>query len=255
MNKARYKFLGLNLDYLDREGPPGAGLRAAVHDRAGAGRGDGRARAASRRAGARGPSRRRLTSIDSDHRPHPGARTMDHVKGKRVAVLVEKLYEDLELWYPVLRLREAGCDGDDRRPEGGRDVPLEARLPGEGRRGGRRGQGGRLRRDRRSPAATRPTTCAGTRRWSTWSPQADQARQGGGGDLPRPLDALLDEVPEGPEGHRVLRDPRRRRERRRRLGGRRLRPRRQPRHQPDPRRPPRLHERDLRGPGRGPSPG
>jgi protease I len=35
---------------------------------------------------------------------------MDPIKGKRVAVLVEKLYEDLELWYPVLRLREAGCD-------------------------------------------------------------------------------------------------------------------------------------------------
>jgi protease I len=32
------------------------------------------------------------------------------VQGKRVAVLVEKFYEDLELWYPVLRLREAGCD-------------------------------------------------------------------------------------------------------------------------------------------------
>jgi protease I len=31
------------------------------------------------------------------------------LQGKRVAVLVEKLYEDLELWYPVLRLREAGC--------------------------------------------------------------------------------------------------------------------------------------------------
>lgn len=28
----------------------------------------------------------------------------------RIAVLVEKFYEDLELWYPVLRLREAGCD-------------------------------------------------------------------------------------------------------------------------------------------------
>lgn len=27
---------------------------------------------------------------------------------RRVAVLVEKFYEDLELWYPVLRLREAG---------------------------------------------------------------------------------------------------------------------------------------------------
>lgn len=34
---------------------------------------------------------------------------MGSAQGKRVAVLVEKFYEDLELWYPVLRLREAGC--------------------------------------------------------------------------------------------------------------------------------------------------
>ena len=34
---------------------------------------------------------------------------MDQLAGKNVAVLVEKLYEDLELWYPVLRLREAGA--------------------------------------------------------------------------------------------------------------------------------------------------
>ena len=34
---------------------------------------------------------------------------MSAIAGKRVAVLVEKMYEDLELWYPVLRLREAGC--------------------------------------------------------------------------------------------------------------------------------------------------
>lgn len=34
---------------------------------------------------------------------------MADMNGKRVAVLVEKFYEDLELWYPVLRLREAGC--------------------------------------------------------------------------------------------------------------------------------------------------
>lgn len=32
-----------------------------------------------------------------------------NVEGKRIAVLLEKFYEDLELWYPVLRLREAGC--------------------------------------------------------------------------------------------------------------------------------------------------
>jgi len=35
---------------------------------------------------------------------------VDNVRDKRIAVLVEKLYEDLELWYPVLRLKEAGCN-------------------------------------------------------------------------------------------------------------------------------------------------
>ena len=35
---------------------------------------------------------------------------MEEIRGKRVAILVEKLYEDLELWYPRLRLREAGAN-------------------------------------------------------------------------------------------------------------------------------------------------
>ena len=30
--------------------------------------------------------------------------------GKRVAVLAENMYQDLELWYPLLRLREAGAE-------------------------------------------------------------------------------------------------------------------------------------------------
>ncbi|MGH2405940.1 MAG: type 1 glutamine amidotransferase domain-containing protein [bacterium] len=32
------------------------------------------------------------------------------LRGTRVAVLAEETYEDLELWYPVLRLREAGAE-------------------------------------------------------------------------------------------------------------------------------------------------
>ncbi len=32
------------------------------------------------------------------------------LEGKRVAVLAENMYEDLELWYPVIRLREAGAE-------------------------------------------------------------------------------------------------------------------------------------------------
>lgn len=31
------------------------------------------------------------------------------IEGKRVAVLAERLYQELELWYPVLRMREAGA--------------------------------------------------------------------------------------------------------------------------------------------------
>ncbi|NIQ94478.1 MAG: type 1 glutamine amidotransferase [Desulfuromonadales bacterium] len=32
------------------------------------------------------------------------------LKGKRVAILAEEQYEDLELWYPLLRLKEEGAE-------------------------------------------------------------------------------------------------------------------------------------------------
>lgn len=32
------------------------------------------------------------------------------LSGRRVAVLAENMYEDLELWYPLLRLKEAGAN-------------------------------------------------------------------------------------------------------------------------------------------------
>src|SRR6266576_2643176 len=41
---------------------------------------------------------------------HPVAPMDSPLAGKRVAVLAENMYEDLELWYPLLRLREAGAE-------------------------------------------------------------------------------------------------------------------------------------------------
>ncbi len=34
---------------------------------------------------------------------------MQHLKGKKAAVLAGEIYEDLELWYPYYRLKEAGA--------------------------------------------------------------------------------------------------------------------------------------------------
>ena len=56
------------------------------------------------------------------------------LRGKRVAVLAEQLYEDLELWYPLLRLREAGADvfvvgsgtADEYRSKHGYPVKVDA---------------------------------------------------------------------------------------------------------------------------------
>jgi protease I len=54
---------------------------------------------------------------------------MDQVKGKRAAVLVEKLYEDLELWYPALRLREAGASVTIVGPNAGETYPSKHGYP------------------------------------------------------------------------------------------------------------------------------
>jgi protease I len=54
---------------------------------------------------------------------------MQGIQGKRVAVLVEKMYEDLELWYPVLRLREAGCAVTIVGPKAGESYPSKHGYP------------------------------------------------------------------------------------------------------------------------------
>src|SRR5215218_5788627 len=42
--------------------------------------------------------------------PHRIRSTRMELDGRRVAVLAENNYEDLELWYPLYRLREAGAE-------------------------------------------------------------------------------------------------------------------------------------------------
>jgi protease I len=42
------------------------------------------------------------------------------LEGKNIAILVEEIYEDLELWYPLLRLQEAGATVMVVGPEAGK---------------------------------------------------------------------------------------------------------------------------------------
>lgn len=49
--------------------------------------------------------------------------------GKRAAVLVEQLYQELEVWYPVYRLREAGCEVTLVGPDAGQTYPSKLGYP------------------------------------------------------------------------------------------------------------------------------
>jgi protease I len=49
--------------------------------------------------------------------------------GKTIAVLAEQKYEELELWYPVLRFREAGATVRIVGPEAGKVYPSKLGYP------------------------------------------------------------------------------------------------------------------------------
>ncbi len=51
------------------------------------------------------------------------------LNGKRVAVLVEQLYQEMEVWYPVYRLREAGCVVELVGPEAGKTYTSKLGYP------------------------------------------------------------------------------------------------------------------------------
>jgi len=45
---------------------------------------------------------------------------MNELKGKRAAILVEQQYQEMEVWYPLYRLKEAGCAVTLVGPEAGK---------------------------------------------------------------------------------------------------------------------------------------
>jgi protease I len=56
------------------------------------------------------------------------------LEGKRVAILVEKLYEDMELWYPYYRMREAGAEVFLVGPKAGETYPSKHGYPAKSER-------------------------------------------------------------------------------------------------------------------------
>ena len=99
---------------------------------------------------------------------------MSNVKGKRVAVLVEKFYEDLELWYPVLRLREAGCDVKIVGPKAGETYASKHGYPAKADVAASDVKASRLRRDRHPRRLLARPHAAPSSRWSIWSPRPAQ---------------------------------------------------------------------------------
>ena len=51
------------------------------------------------------------------------------LSGKRAAVLVEQQYQEMEVWYPVYRLREAGCTVTLVGPDAGQTYPSKLGYP------------------------------------------------------------------------------------------------------------------------------
>src|SRR6516165_948990 len=52
-----------------------------------------------------------------------------NLSGKRVAILVEQQYQEMEVWYPLYRLREAGCKVALVGPEAGATYPSKLGFP------------------------------------------------------------------------------------------------------------------------------
>src|SRR5204862_149740 len=88
-------------------------------------------RVARRRRPARPPPRRGVLRppLYNDPRSFLRRHIMSELKGKRAAVLVEQQYQEMEVWYPVYRLKEAGCQVTLVGPEAGKTYPSKPGYP------------------------------------------------------------------------------------------------------------------------------
>ena len=62
---------------------------------------------------------------------------MRELDGKRAAVLVEQQYQEMEVWYPLYRLREAGCKVTLVGPEAGHTYNSKLGYPAKSDRAAR----------------------------------------------------------------------------------------------------------------------
>jgi protease I len=51
------------------------------------------------------------------------------LKGRKIAVLVDQIYQEMEVWYPLYRLREAGADVVTLGAEAGKSYPSKLGYP------------------------------------------------------------------------------------------------------------------------------
>src|SRR3954453_14705367 len=52
-----------------------------------------------------------------------------NLKGKRIAILLDQMYQEMEVWYPLYRLREAGAEVVTVAAEAGRNYPSKLGYP------------------------------------------------------------------------------------------------------------------------------
>ena len=118
------------------------------------------------------------------------------LKGKAVAVLVEQQYQELEVWYPFYRLKEAGANVVMVGPEAGKTYPSKLGYPAKSDKAAKDVSATDF-DGRRHPGRICPRLLPPRPGDDPFRQGHARARQDRGRDLPRPVAALLDRRSQG----------------------------------------------------------